>query len=103
MNNLTSVWWLKPISSAGEKLNAETLRELLTEAGVHSPDWECIGKQLGLQIKGQISATDVFEAWCAKDFKASWIKLAHAIEKVEEYKHAAQNIHEKQGICFSIG
>ena len=93
----------KPISSAGEKLNAETLCELLTEARVHSPDWKRIGKQLGLQIKGQITAADVFEAWCAKDVQASWTKLAHAIEKVEEYKHAAQNIHEKQGICFSIG
>ena len=93
----------KPISSEGEKLNAETLCELLTEAGVHSPDWKRIGQQLGLQIKGQISAADVFEAWYAKDFHASWIKLADAIDKVEEYKHGAQNVCEKQGICFSIG
>ena len=82
---------------AGEALDAETLCELLTEPGVHAPDWEHIGIQLGLHIKGQISADDFFVAWCRKDSHASWIQLANAVEKVEEYKHAAQTVREKQG------
>ena len=86
---------------AGEALDAETLCELLT--GVHAPDWERIGEQLGLHIKGQISAADFFDAWRQKDSHASWIKLADAVEKVEEYKHVAQTVREKEGTVLVWG
>ena len=79
----------------GQKLNAEAVRKLLTEAKIHSPDWETIGTKIGLKLK--ISAADFFDAWSAHDSKASWVKLANALEKIPEYKHASSKVQEKQG------
>lgn len=84
----------------GQKLNAEAVRKLLTEAEIHSPDWETIGTKIGLKLK--ISAADFFDAWSAHDSKASWVKLANALEKIPEYKHASSKVQEKQGtyVCL---
>ena len=86
--------------SAGQKLNAETLHSLLTEAGIYSPDWEEIGNQLGLKLKRRFSAADFYSEWSAHDPKASWIKLAKAIEKIPDYNHAARNVQENQGMLL---
>lgn len=74
------------------------MRKLLTDTGIHSPDWEEIGNQLGLQLEGHISAADFFDEWCAHDCKLSWMKLAKALEKIPDYQRASNNIREKQGM-----
>ena len=88
--------------STGQKLNAETLHNLFTEAGIHSPDWEEIGNQLGLQLKRRISAADFYSEWSAHDPKASWVKLAEALDKIKDYKHAARDVKEKQGVFVGL-
>ena len=89
------IWTL---SSVGQKFDAEAVCKLFKETKIYSPDWVGIGNQLGLQLKGQILAADFFDEWCAKDSKASWLKLAMALQQIPEYQHAARNIREKQGI-----
>ena len=86
------------ISSLGQKLNADTMRKLLTETGIRSIDWENIGKQLGFQLEGQLSAANFFDEWRANDREVSWTKLGNALQKIPDYQHAARNVHEKQGV-----
>ena len=71
---------------------------LFCEAGVDSPDWKAIGNKLGVQLEGQVTATDFFDELRAHKNKASWVTLAEALEKISEYQHAATNVYEKQGI-----
>ena len=89
---------MKSINCIGQKLNADAMKKLLTDGGIHSPDWEEIGNQLGLQLEGHISAADFFDEWCAHDHKFSWMKLAKALEKIPDYQHASSNVREKQGM-----
>ena len=71
---------------------------LLTETGIHSPNWEEIGNQLGLQLEGHLSTADFFDEWRANDRETSWVKLATALAKIREYQHAESIFLEKQGI-----
>lgn len=88
--------------STGQKLNAETMHNLFTEVGIHSPDWEEIGNQLGLQLKRQFLAAGFYSEWFTHDPKASWVRLAEALEKIPDYKHAAENVREKQGVFVGL-
>ena len=74
------------------------MRKLLTDTGIHLPDWENIGKQLGLQLEGQLSPADFFDEWRTNDREVSWIKLAKALQKIPDYQHAARSVHEKRGM-----
>ena len=74
------------------------MRKLLTESGIHSPDWENIGKQLGLHLEGQLLPADFFCEWRTTDREVSWIKLAQALQKIPNYQSVARSVHEKQGM-----
>ena len=86
------------LPSVGQKLDAEAMHHLLTETGIRSPNWEMIGNQLGWQLEGQLLAADFFDEWRANDHKASWVKLATALAKIQEYQHAKSIVLEKQGM-----
>ena len=74
------------------------MQNLLTETRIRSPNWEKIGSQLGLQLEGHLSAADFFDEWRANDREASWVKLATALAKIQEYQHAESIVLEKEGI-----
>ena len=62
------------------------------EAGAEVPEnWREIGVQLGLQLKGKLSAAEYFERWKESSLanKPSWVKLAGALQKMEGYQHVA--------------
>ena len=83
-----------------QDLNADTICEVFTEAGILTPNWEKIGNQLGLQLEGQVSAAMFLRGWYSQDCKPSWIKLAKALKDMEEYKHVAKDVEKKQGILI---
>lgn len=66
---------------------------VFSEAGVDVPEnWREIGEQLGLHLRGKLSAAEFFKGWQDKDLtnnKPSWKKLAQALEKMEDYRHVA--------------
>ena len=74
------------------------MRQLFTEAHIRTPNWEIIGKQLGLKLEGGVSAADFFDGWYAQDCKPSWMKLADALENIQQYRQAVENVRKKQGI-----
>ena len=74
------------------------MRNHLTETGIRSPNWEKIGNQLGWQLEGQLLAADFFDEWRANDSEASWVKLAAALARIQEYQHAKSIVLEKQGM-----
>ena len=78
------------------------MKNLLTETGIRSPNWEKIGSQLGWQLEGQLSAADFFEEWHANDHEASWVKLAKALAKIQEYQHAESIVLEKKGMFVQL-
>ena len=85
------------MSAVGQNLTTETLDKLFVMSGNDSPDWKRIGERLGLHLQPKITADDFYKGWLAHDFHASWIKLATALKQIQEYKHAARSICEKQG------
>ena len=84
--------------AAGLELNADNVRRALNEAGITSPDWKSIGEELGLQLRGHITASIFFEGWQAHESEMSWERLAQAFEKIEGYGKVAKKAREKTGI-----
>ena len=71
--------------------------DLFTEANVTVPkNWRTIGLKLGLNLKGQLSATEFFRGWTENSIKKpSWKSLAHVLKDIEEYASAARIATEK--------
>ena len=74
-----------------------------SEVGVKAPEnWREIGEQLGLDLRGKLSAAEFFKGWQEKNLpnnKPSWKKLAQALEKINGYRDvavAARNKARKQ-------
>ena len=84
--------------AAGLELNADNVRRALSEADIKSPDWKRIGEELGLQLRGRITASIFFEGWQAHESEMSWERLAQAFEKIEGYEKVAKKAREKTGI-----
>ena len=57
-------------------------------------NWREIGVQLGLKLRGQLSAAVFFKGW-SSNHKPSWEKLALALSKFSEYRIAAAKAREK--------
>ena len=82
------------------ELNADNVRQALGEAGIKSPDWKRIGKELGLRLKGCITASIFFEGWQAHKSEMSWERLAQALEKMEGYGMVAKKARKKTGNLY---
>ena len=81
-------------------LSKDSILELFSEADVQVPEnWRQIGLQLGLDLKGQLSATDFFNGWnenASTNNKPSWEKLAQALFKMDGlYRTAASKASMK--------
>lgn len=79
------------------------MQQALREAAIKSPDWKKIGKQLGVQLRGCITASILIEGWQAHGSEMSWERLAQTLEKIpgNEYELAAGKARRKRGMCFS--
>lgn len=70
-----------------------------SKACVEVPEnWREIGLQLGLNLKGKLSAADFFKGWRENSSanKPSWVNLADALQKMEGYQHAASLAMKKE-------
>ena len=60
-------------------------------------NWREIGVQLGLKLRGQLSAAMFFNGWSQKGsiHKPSWETLAVALSKISGYSFAAAKARDK--------
>ena len=77
---------------------ADNVRQVLSEAGIEAPDWKRIGEQLGLQLRGHITASTFFKGWQAHQSERSWKRLAQALGRIEGYEKVAKKAKEKTGM-----
>ena len=69
-----------------------------SEVDVRVPEnWREIGIQIGLTLRGQLSAAMFFKGWSEKGsvYKPSWEKLAVALSNISGYRIAAAKAREK--------
>ena len=74
----------------------------LREAGIQTSDW---AKHLQVEIQLQISPGEFFEGWhtYAEASQPSWVNLAEAMQKISNYKQAAEKIRMIEGIDSEYG
>ena len=82
----------------GLELNSGTILLALSEAGIESPDWKKIGKELGFDVKGRINGSMLFKEWQLCGLEMSWKKLAQALEKIRGYEIAASKARQNEGM-----
>ena len=85
-------------------LNADNVRQALSEVGIKSPDWRNIGEKLDLQLRGHITPSTFFERWYVHESKMSWEILAQVFGRISGYESAAKRAKEKTGntLPFSL-
>ena len=59
-----------------------------------------IGKELGLRLKGCITASIFFEGWQAHKSEMSWERLAQALEKDGRIWNGCQEARKKTGNLY---
>lgn len=83
-------------------LNGDTMHRALLEAGIAHPDWGRIGKELGLELKGRITASLFIDRWHTHGSEMSWERLALSLEAVGGFGSAAKKAKLKTGnVMFS--
>lgn len=85
------------INTAGWVLSADTVRQALSQVGIKSPDWRKIGEELGLQLRGQITAHIFFEGWAVHESDMSWEIVSQALGRISGYESAAKKARERTG------
>jgi len=81
-------------------LNAVTIAQALSEAGIKSPDWRIIVKEIGLQLKDCITANIFFEGLHKCESEMSWERLVQALDGIKGYELAAWKARDKTGITI---
>ena len=72
------------------------MRWALAEAGVKIPDWGRIGRELGLELKGRITASLFIEGWRNDGSEMSWERLARSLEGISRFE-LAKKARQKTG------
>ena len=79
---------------------------IFSEVRMCAPEnWREIGVQLGLKLRGQLSAAMFFKGWSERGSicKPSWEKLASALSNINEYRIAAAKAREKARTYHRVG
>lgn len=81
---------------AGCELTVKTMCSIFKEVTLEEPNWQTVSKQLGLDLYGQVSAEELYQAWCTHS--PSWERLSQALGKFQEYKEVANKAKKKAGM-----
>ena len=81
---------------AGCELTVETMCSTFKEVKLEEPNWQTVSKELGLDLYGQVSAEELYQAWCKHN--PSWEKLSQALGKFPRYKQVAKQAKKKAGM-----
>ena len=84
--------------NTGHEFTLANMRDTFKEVGIEEPDWQQVSSNLQLVLYGQVSLTELYEAWCKCD--PSWTKLSQALEKFPEYQRVARQAKKKAGACM---
>ena len=81
-----------------QELNEESMVTVFSEVRMCAPEnWREIGVQLGLKLRGQLSAAMFFKGWIERgsNHKPSWEKLAVAFSNINGYLIATAKARDK--------
>lgn len=75
-----------------------TLAEMCSifKGGIKEPDWQTVSNKLGLELYGQVSVEEFYQAWC--QLGPSWENLYQALVDIPGYKLVAEQAKKKAGI-----
>ena len=82
--------------TAGHDFTVDEIRDTFKEALNEEPNWQKVSSNLGLDLSGQVSVTEFYQAWCKYD--PSWEKLSQALEKFDEYQQVANQTKKNTGV-----
>ena len=83
--------------NTGHDFTLANVCDTFKEVGIGEPDWQEVSRNLKLGLYGQVSFTELYEAWCKCD--PSWEKLSYALGKFTEYQQVAKQAKKKAGVC----
>ena len=81
---------------AGCELTLATMCITFKEVQLEEPNWQTVSKKLGLDLYGQVSADELYQAWYKHS--PSWEKLSQALERIQGYKEVAKQAKKKAGM-----
>ena len=84
--------------TAGHDFTVEKMCETFKEATIAEPNWQEVSSKLGLVLYGQVSSTELYQAWCTK-CGPSWKALFEALQKFDGYQQVAKKAKKKAGAC----
>ena len=82
----------------GHDFTQPNMCDTFKEVGIQEPDWQKVSSNLKLVLYGQVSVTDLYEAWYKCD--PSWEKLSHALGKFTKYQQVAKQAKKKAGVSM---
>ena len=86
--------------TAGHELTAEKMCEMFKEAKIEEPNWLEVSSKLGIVLYGQVSSTELYQAWCKRG--PSWNKLFQALQKFDGYQQVAKQAKKKAGVADHV-
>ena len=82
--------------TAGHELTVEKICEMFKEAKTEEPNWLEVSSKLGLALCGQVSSSELYQAWCKH--RPSWMTLFQALQKFDGYQQVAKQAKKKAGV-----
>ena len=65
------------------------------KGGVREPDWQTVSNKLKLNLRGQVSVVEFYQAWCK--LGPSWENLSLALGKLQGYQPVMEQVKKKAG------
>ena len=84
--------------NTGHDFTLPNMCDTFKEVGIDEPDWQKVSSNLKLVLYGQVSVTELYEAWYKCD--QSWEKLSHALGRFTEYQRVAKQAKKNAGMCM---
>ena len=82
--------------NTGHDFTLANVCDTFKEVEIEEPDWQEVSSNLELVIYGQVSVTELYEAWCKCG--PSWEMLSQALGKFSEYQQVAKQAKKKAGV-----
>ena len=80
--------------TAGHNFTLAEMRGIF-KGGVREPDWQTVSNKLKLNLHGQVSVVEFYQAWCK--LGPSWENLSLALGKLQGYQRVIEQVKKKAG------
>ena len=76
----------------------EKVCDTFTEVGINEPNWLAVSNNLGLNLLGQVSAGELWQAW----HNPSWETMSRALGQLRGYHKVAEVAKKNAGVCVVL-